>query len=119
MHENQPVVHLPPLLTDDSARRLAEHLRELARASDVSLLTLDARDTIDVSARGLGLLVAVSSIVRSRGGRVTVVNVHERLVPLFEAARLDISAHLLPVVTDCMSAEPPAAARAPRQGGAW
>lgn len=82
-------VKLPVQLTDDVVTVIAEPLREAARSPQVSRLTLDAADTVDLSARGLGLLVAVSRIARSRGAEVVIIDPPAGLHPLFEAAKLD------------------------------
>ena len=84
-----PRVTLPPSLTDDVVADLAAPWRELARASAVRRLTLDAGELTDVSARGLGLLVAMSRLARSRGAQVVIVNAPESLHRLLAAARLD------------------------------
>jgi anti-anti-sigma regulatory factor len=88
---NRHVVRLPAELTDDFVEETAGPLRELARRLSLDELMLDATDVVDVSARGLGLLVALDRIARSRGASVVVVDVAESLVPLFAAARLDHS----------------------------
>jgi len=84
-------VRLPAALTDDVVTEVAGPLRELARSPLLHEITLDAGDVVDLSARGLGLLVAVDRIARSRGATGVVVDVAEPLVPLFAAARLAYS----------------------------
>ena len=82
-------IKLPKLLTDDVVTVVAGPLREAARSPHFRTLTLDAAETTDLSARGLGLLVALTRIARSRGGHVFIVNADESLHPLLEAAHLD------------------------------
>ena len=90
MDPHLSLVTLPPSLNDDDLPGIAEPLRELARSGHVRQLTLDAKLLSDISARGLGVLVAVSRIAGSRGARVQFLNVDQRLMPLFDAARLDV-----------------------------
>lgn len=119
MHEGHAVVKLPPILDDDAARRSSEPFRRLARDNAVRWLTVDATATRDISARGLGLLVAVSRIAQSRGVRVTFETHDDRLVQLFEAAQLEMGGRHLVAVTDCDGVgESAAAARASCEGRA-
>lgn len=83
------VVALPASLGDDVTGPFGQRLHELARRPGGQLLILDASDTADVSVRGLALIVAVSRIARSRGGRVRVINASSGLQALLCAAGAD------------------------------
>lgn len=74
MITSSAMIRLPSSLTDDIAGTFGLCLRELARRPATKRLTLDARDTVEVSVRGLGLIVAVHRIAGSRGCHVRVVN---------------------------------------------
>ena len=80
---------LPQRLTDPEVADIAGSLRKLARASSLRVLTLDAGEMTDLSARGLGLLVAVTRLAASYDARVVVVDVAESLHALMSAAHVD------------------------------
>lgn len=84
---------LPPRLTDREVADIAGSLRKLARASSLRELTLDAGEMTDLSARGLGLLVALTRLAAGHGARVVVVGVAESLHALMSAAHVDYRAH--------------------------
>ena len=66
---------LPPTVLESDLHPLPDELRRLARDPGVRELRLDAHAVRDVTARGLGLLLAVSRIAAARGALVTIDNV--------------------------------------------
>lgn len=87
--ETCPRVKLPHRLTDREVADIAGSLRKLARASSLRVLTLDAGEMTDLSARGLGLLVALTRLAAGQGARVVVVDVAGPLHALMSAAHVD------------------------------
>jgi len=71
--------------------RIDELKIELSR-----LLQLDRREVIvdfaglqAITSRGLGFLITLQKEIRSRGGRLALVNLGARFAPLFELTRLN------------------------------
>jgi anti-anti-sigma regulatory factor len=85
---------LPPQFTLDDDETTGHRLRKLALDPRVDELLLDGRAVRDVSARGLGLLVALSRLTDARGAVTLLIDPSPELVDQID--RRGLSDVLLP-----------------------
>jgi anti-sigma B factor antagonist len=76
-------------LRDPTAEAVGESLLRLADEPGRHRLRLDLGAVPYLTSEWLGKFVALHKAVRSRGGRLTVVNVPARVYEVFQVTRLD------------------------------
>jgi anti-anti-sigma regulatory factor len=85
---------LPAVFTLDDDETTGHRLRKLALDPRIDELLIDGRAVHEVSARGLGLLVALSRLTEARGAATVLIDPSPELVEYID--RRGLSAVLLP-----------------------
>jgi anti-anti-sigma regulatory factor len=82
----------PSRLTSDQRlefRRAALELLELGARVHANVIEIDLRDTIEVDASGLGVLVLLQKRARERGLRTRLLNGPRPILEMLQLTRLD------------------------------
>ena len=76
------------LLDEDSTPGIKDQLFRLAEGMGPSVMLLDLGEVRFVSSTALGMIVSLHKVLKSQGGRLTLCDVNEHLLELFEVTQL-------------------------------
>lgn len=72
----------------NSLHEVRRHITELSRTTQPVRLVLDMEDVVFLTSEAIGMIVALSNAIASRGGRLHLANISDETYTVFEIFRM-------------------------------